>query len=144
MSSKFTQTRRTRAKPPVCRAPLRGGVTVKPAAHPAVLIAAAEWINTTGVPIGSISGSIDLYEISPDAVWQGFIAQGSQRLTVTVTKAPEDFACDILLAMTAPGISDIEEFPQVPCPQSLCNWMSPFLKEVHIPDQQWHSVQIYA
>lgn len=144
MSSKFTQTRHTRAKPPVCRAPLRGGLTVKPAAHPAVLIAWAEWINVSGVPIGSISGSIDLFEITPDSFWAGSIAQGSQRLAVTLTKAPEDFACDIELTMTAPGITDVEEFPQVPCPQSLCSWMSPFLREIHVPGLQWHSIQVWA
>ena len=110
MSSKFTATRRTRARPPVCKAPLRGGVTVKPAAHPAVLIAAAEWINVSGVPIGSISGQINLFETVPDSYWAGSIAQGSQLLTVTLSKAPTDTACDITLEMTAPGIADSERF----------------------------------
>lgn len=144
MSSKFTQTRRTRARPPVCRAPLRGGVTVKPPAHPAVVIALAEWINTTGIPIGSIAGSIDLFETLPDEHWSGYIAQGSQRLTVEIDKAAQDTHCDISVTMTAPGITDSETFENVPCPQNLCNWMSPFLKEVHLPGVQWHSVQVWA
>lgn len=144
MSSRFTQTRRTRARPPVCRAPLRAGLAVKPPAHPAVLIAKASWINTTGIPIGSITGLLDLFETSPDASWEGFIAQASQRLTVTVEKLPHDTFCDITLSMTAPGISDVEQFTDVPCTPEMCDWTSPFLKEVHIPDQQWHSVQVWA
>jgi hypothetical protein len=144
MSSKFTATRRTRARPPVCRAPLRGGVPVTPPANPTVLIAFAEWINTSGVPYPSISGVIDLHEELPHELWAGSIYQNNQELEITVSKTPGATTCDIELVMAAPAYADHEYFWNVPCTPDLCNWRTPLLQEIHIPDHQWHSVQIYS
>lgn len=135
MSSRFTATRHTRKRPPVCHSALLDPVKLLTPAHPSVLIATAHWVDSPGTPPVNIGGAISCFETVAGAEWTGIIYYGYQTLAVTVTKTPNATKCKVNITVTANDIPESFEYENVPCPPNLCQWRSPrFHEEFDFPD----------
>lgn len=133
MPSKFTATRRTRKRPPICHTALLDPKKLATPAHPAVITCYATWIDTPGVPPVNVHGLVTMIELLPGTKWHGTIYYETSILDVTIAKSPGAAVCTVELQARANGIPEVEEWVDVPCPPDMCQWRSPKLERIYTP-----------
>lgn len=138
MSSRFTATRHTRKRPPVCHSSLREPVKLKTPGHPALMVATGGWVDIIHIPVASLSGTFTLNEYVEGAEWSGIIHSTYQSLEIEVLKTPGDTVCEVTISIELFGVKELDSWGGIPCPDDMCNFNSGVLRELIVDQQQYH------